>query len=132
MVSLPQQSTILYDGECDFCIRWVERIRRRDGSRCFEYHTLREALERGWIDPGTEQDAQAAIDAGVRLLEPDGRSWIGADAVQAIARRLPRWRRVAWIMGLPGIHWLAGLIYRFIARRRGCLSGLCRVPPKRR
>jgi predicted DCC family thiol-disulfide oxidoreductase YuxK len=60
---------------------------------------------------------------GMRLVTPDGHVHIGADAVYEITRRLPRWRRVAWIYRIPGLRQVCRAAYSLVARNRHRLGG---------
>ena len=113
--------TIVYDGECAFCRKQVERIRGWDRAERFAY------LPRQSPDLETRfpQLAQADLASGMRLVEPDGTVLVGADAVHGIARRLPGWRYLAWLYRVPGLRWLARRAYGWIAANRYKLAGSC-------
>ncbi|MFD1509790.1 thiol-disulfide oxidoreductase DCC family protein [Lacimonas salitolerans] len=48
-------------------------------------------------------------------VELNGARLEGLDAFRALWERLPGWRWLAWVTGLPGVHWLADLGYRHLA-----------------
>ncbi|NBD30561.1 MAG: DUF393 domain-containing protein, partial [Alphaproteobacteria bacterium] len=48
-------------------------------------------------------------------VQQDGRIVEGLDAFRLLWARLPGWRWLAWLTGLPGIHWLADRGYRHVA-----------------
>jgi predicted DCC family thiol-disulfide oxidoreductase YuxK len=144
---------ILYDGQCPFCRRQIERIRRRDRLGQFEYLPFEapEVKRRyGHLDLGD-------LEAGLRLIipEPDEHSdpkaehadhraetghpfepahkvYTGPDAVVQIARRITPWRPLAWLSHLPGARRLFGFVYRWIARHRHRLGQKCDTAPCRR
>ncbi len=109
---------LIYDGECSFCLRQIERIKHRDREAGFEY------LPR--LTPGLEERfprlAEGDFNSGMRLIMPDGTIHVGADAVYQVARHLPGWRRLAWLYRLPGLHGLARLAYGWVAARRSSLG----------
>jgi predicted DCC family thiol-disulfide oxidoreductase YuxK len=76
---------VVYDGACAFCLRQVERIRRRDRAGVFEFVPRQTA--------GLEQRfpklAEGDFNTGMRLVHRDGSVSVGADAVYEIARRPP-------------------------------------------
>ena len=115
------QSVVVYDGECAFCRRQISRIRRKDTHGKFALVPRQ--------TPGIEdrfpQLAQSDFNTGMRLIAPDGRIFVGADAVYHIARDLPFWRRVAWLYRVPGIQKLARLAYAWVAARRYRLNKTC-------
>jgi predicted DCC family thiol-disulfide oxidoreductase YuxK len=52
----------------------------------------------------------------------------GAAAFATIWRQIPRYRFLAVLVTLPGIHWLAEQVYSMFARRRyqaRCNDGVC-------
>lgn len=112
---------VVFDGTCNFCLRQVEKIRRRDRRSLFEIVPRQE--------PSVEQRfpllAEGDFDSGMRLVEPDGRILVGADAVHAIARRLTPWKWAAWLYLVPGLKHLFRWIYAWIARNRHRLAGRC-------
>ena len=105
---------VVYDGECPFCQRQVELLRRwdRDGRFVPTPKQTPGLIER------FPRLAESDFNTGMRLIETDGTIWVGADAVYHIARRLPGWRRVAWLYRAPGIHRLARVLYAWIAANR--------------
>ena len=119
---------VVYDGECPFCQRQIARIRRRDSLGRFEYVPRQ--------SPGLTERfpalAEGDFDTGMRLIKPDGSIFVGADSVYHIARRLPVWRRFAWLYRLPGIHAAARLAYAWVAAHRlslgrNCDDGRCAI-----
>lgn len=109
---------MIYDGNCGFCISQVERIRRLDVLGQFELLPSQtpDLLER------FPQLAGHDLDSALRLVAPDGRVFVGAEAVYEIAKRLPRFRAVAWVYRLPLVRPIAERIYAWVARRRYQLS----------
>lgn len=122
MTSVPQtKSTLVYDGECPFCRKWVTRIGRRDRNGTLE---LVARQTEGLTERFPKLD-EADFNTGMRLITPDNVIHVGADAAYQIARRLPFWRRIAWLYRVPGIHWLTRAGYAWIAARRQSLAGKC-------
>jgi len=113
---------IVYDGDCAFCRRSVALIRRRDRDGRFEYVPRQE--------PGLEerfpQIAEGDFDTGMRLIEPDQTVHVGADAIYRIARKLPYYRRWAWMYHMPVIRGLSRRVYAWVAKNRLKLSRVCR------
>ena len=120
----PGQATLIYDGECGFCRRCVEWILRRDSGGHFAFLPLQDPqVAARWpeIEP-------ARLSEAMHLILPGGRVLAGADAVQEILRRLPRWRRWAWIFSLPGGRGISARLYALVARNRhrlGCRTSGC-------
>jgi lipase maturation factor 1 len=107
---------MIYDGNCAFCRRWIARWQRLTAGRV-DYAPSAEAGPRF-----PEIPAERFVEA-VQLVEPDGRVSAGAEAA---ARSLDGVPHLRWLLALyrhlPGAAPLAAALYRFIARRRGCLS----------
>jgi lipase maturation factor 1 len=110
---------LLYDGDCDFCVRWVARLARLDPEgrvrplRAQERHTV------AGIPPLSDQ----ALDRAIHLVLPGGAVLTGARALPEILRLLPRWRWAAPLFRVPGVQPLADRVYAWVAARRhrlGC------------
>jgi predicted DCC family thiol-disulfide oxidoreductase YuxK len=112
---------VVYDGECAFCRSQVARIRRMAGEGAFEFVPSRSSE----LYARFPQLQGENLNSGMRLVEPDGRTHVGADAVYAIARRLRGWRWIAWLYRVPGLHWVARSIYGWIAANRHRLGAVC-------
>ena len=65
---------LLYDGDCGFCRRWIERWRRRTGGRV-EYVAFQEGAGRFPSLP------KEALREAVHWVGPDGKTASGAEAV---------------------------------------------------
>ncbi len=117
----PRKSTVVFDGDCSFCRRWVARITSRDRDGVFELVARQtEGLTERF--PGL---AEGDFDTGMRLITPDDAIHVGADAAYQIARRLRYWCAIAWLYHVPGIHWLTRAAYAWIAAHRQSLGGKC-------
>jgi predicted DCC family thiol-disulfide oxidoreductase YuxK len=112
---------IIYDGDCAFCRRSIALIQRRDRDNHFEYLPRQE--------PGLEgrfpQIAEGDFDTGMRLIEPDQTVHVGADAIYRIARKLPYYRRWAWMYKVPVIRGVTRRVYAWVAKNRLKLSKVC-------
>ncbi len=115
------RSIVVYDGECPFCRTQIERMRGRDKLGRFDFLPR----QTPGLDDRFPQLKHGDFDTGMRLILPDGRVHVGADAVYEICRQLPRWRRVTWLYRVPGIHALARRGYAWIAAHRRSLGRTC-------
>ena len=108
----PSRPLLVWDGECSFCRRWIERWRGLTGDRV-EYATYQDVAAR-FPEIPREKFAEA-----VRLIEPDGRVSGGAEAV---FRTLSFARGRGWLIALyrrmPLFAPISEWIYRNVARRR--------------
>lgn len=109
---------VVYDGECPFCRKQMAWVRARDRQEHFEFVPSQapELTQRFPILEGEN------LSSGLRLLQVDGSVHSSADAVYEIARRLPRWRWLAWLYRVPGLRALARSLYRWIAAHRHVLK----------
>jgi predicted DCC family thiol-disulfide oxidoreductase YuxK len=111
-------AVLIYDGECNICIRSVEWIRRQDPGGAIELLAFQ--------DPRLpirfpELPIQRCREA-MQLLTPDGKRREGAEAVEELLRILPGFRWLAWGFRVPGVRRLARAVYRYVARRRRVLG----------
>lgn len=104
---------VLFDGDCGFCRRWVERWRGRTQGRVL-YRPASPGVR--WLLGIRKRDTRRAM----QLLEPSGRVYSGADAVfRALGHSPHRGTRWAARLGrLPGMLQAARLVYGVIARHR--------------
>jgi predicted DCC family thiol-disulfide oxidoreductase YuxK len=117
---------LVYDGDCGFCQRRVDGWRRRHGEAI-------EFLPSQSLGARFPQLPRDRFDQSVFLVEEDGRTREGADAVFALAARggMGLW---AWLYRrLPGFRPLSEWGYRCVARHRHLLgSPSCRLPERDR
>lgn len=118
---------VLYDGQCRLCSGTAGRLRRLDRHQHLELIDLH--------DPGVAQrfpgmDLDRALQE-IQAVDARGRVYSGVDAFARIGALLPGWRWVAWLPRLPGLHAIAVLTYRWVARNRyrwnrnACPEGTC-------
>ncbi len=113
------QPVVVYDGTCKFCIRQTERLKNRDRDRVFEFvPRQREGLERRFPALASED-----FNTGLRLIHPDGKIDVGADAVYQISRRLHGYRRLAWLYRVPLLGMFFRAAYAQVAKNRYRLAG---------
>jgi predicted DCC family thiol-disulfide oxidoreductase YuxK len=111
----PDAPLLIYDGECNFCKRWVARWKKWTGERV-TYRPLQE------IGEDIPEIAKSTLEASVHLVEPDGRIFRGADAVFRTLEYTQPKPKFLWLRLLPGFMPLARFAYDFIARRRSLFS----------
>lgn len=109
---------LVYDGDCQFCRRWIARWQQGTGERV----AYREYQE---VAAQFPEIPRADFENAVQWIDLDGRVLSGADAVFRLFDfagkdgGLPRWLR-----RLPGFMPLARAAYRFVASRRAFFSRL--------
>lgn len=106
-----RRGCLYYDGDCGFCLATMSWIEKPLWKRGFGTAPLK---------PDEPRDEMV-------LRLPDGRRFGGADAAVYLAGRVwyatPLWL-LAWI---PGVKWVMRKGYRWIAARRHCIGGTCKV-----
>ncbi len=119
--------TVLYDGACNLCRASVNRVRRMDPRGRIELLDLHDAsipARFPQVDIGEAMRLMQAVD-------PAGRVYSGADAWARIGLALPGWNLLAWLLLVPGIHFVARHFYGWVARNRYrwnreiCEDGTC-------
>lgn len=107
---------LVFDGQCGFCRRSVEIM-----CRFLRYHprvvAWQEAnLTQLGLNPEQCQDAVQWVSdfRGTRREH-----LAAADAIGKVLRNAGGgWRLLGVFMMLPGVHWFAGVVYRWVARSR--------------
>ena len=112
---------VVYDGECPFCARQIEKFKRRDTGSKFDYVPRQ---DKG-IETRFPMLADADFNTGMRLVHPDLSVSVGADAVYHIARRLNVWRWFAWLYRVPVLNFVCRAAYAWVARNRYRLAKKC-------
>ena len=117
----PPKPLMIWDGECHFCKRWIERWRAITAGEV-EYITYQEAANR-FPEIPIEQFRRA-----VAFIEPDGKAFFAAEAVYRSLRYRSSRRWLAWSYDhVPGFAAVSELAYKFIARHRGVGSAVTRL-----
>lgn len=114
-VGARERPLVVYDGECGFCMRWVERLRRWSAD-ALDFAPFQQAAARFPSIPLEE------FERSVQLVETDGRVFSGAEAVFRALAHCPRVGAGALLwcyLRVPGFAVVSEAVYRFVARHRG-------------
>lgn len=110
----------MYDGECSVCRGAVEWIRARSAPGAFEFLSFHSAgMESRFPFLDRETCKQAA-----HVVLPGGTVLAGERAAREIFARIPGYGWIAGLLRLPGARFLAGVFYRWFARRRHAIAYL--------
>jgi predicted DCC family thiol-disulfide oxidoreductase YuxK len=114
-------ATLIFDGDCGICRRWVSYWRELTGDR---------VVFRPYQDAAADFPAISleAFRRSIQYIAPDGRVYAGAAATFQVLRHAAG--RGAWwwcYEHLPGFAVLSECAYTFFARHRGLLSFLTRA-----
>ena len=108
----PAKPVLIFDGDCDFCRRWIERWREASGDRV-EYIPFQDRQ----VADRFPEIPRAACEQSVQFVDTDGAVYAGADAVlRALGHKLP-----------PGVLAVSEWCYRFVARHRTGFSFVTRA-----
>ncbi|MEI6085847.1 MAG: lipase maturation factor family protein, partial [Verrucomicrobiota bacterium] len=110
----PVKPLLIFDGNCNFCRRWIARWQRRTGDR-IDYLPAQELGERFPEIPRSD------FTQSVQLIEPDGNVYSGAEAVFRSLDRQGLYR-------LPGVAPVSEWAYRLVAGNRRVFSALTPAP----
>src|SRR5438034_1367346 len=119
--NLPSKPLIIWDGECHFCRRWIERWREitRD---TVDYATSQESAER-FPEIPREQFERSVI-----YIEADSSVFFGAEAVFRSLRCRSSKKWLAWSYEhVPGFAAVLESFYRIIASNRRFASAITRL-----
>ena len=109
--------TLMFDGDCGFCSRWVDWARARVSAEVTFAPGVAFDLESVGLTP--EDIAAAAW-----WITPDGRLRRGSAAIAAVLRECPgAWSRVGRALEVPPVSWCATAVYAIVARHRSRLPG---------
>jgi predicted DCC family thiol-disulfide oxidoreductase YuxK len=118
---LPSKALLIFDGNCHFCRRWVERWRELTAG-AVEYAPSQEVAARF---PEIPRDA---FENAVHFIERDGTVYRGAEAVFRSLGTLRSGRWLVWCYEhFPGFAAIMELAYAFIARNRQLASFFTRL-----
>jgi len=125
----PARDTVLYDGQCRFCVGQITTLRRLDRGGRLEVVSLHDdRVPREFPELSRDMLMEQMF-----VVAPSGAAYGGAEAVRYLSRRLPLLWPLAPLLHLPGSLplWQAG--YRFVARNRyriagrSCTDGSCSI-----
>src|SRR4030095_12865051 len=117
----PPKPLMIWDGECHFCKRWIERWREITAGKV-DYASYQEAAVR-FPEIPIDQFKRSVV-----FVEPDGEAFVAAEAVYRSLRYRSSRKWLAWSYDhLPGFAGISETAYKFIARHRGLGSTFTRL-----
>jgi len=118
----PNRGWVFYDGECGLCTAWANRFAKNLNGQGFDLARLQET----WVvDRLTLNPEEPLME--MALLTKDGKVLWGADAIVHLSQIIWWARPIYWFSKFSIGKFVIGKVYRWIAVRRHCLSGACRV-----
>ena len=126
--------TVLYDDECSMCTFQMKVLSWLDWFGVLALTPL--------SDPKAKEVApqlsQEQLEEAIHCVTPEGRVYRGARAIRFVGMRLPLLVPLALFMWLPGVIWIAEMIYTRVSRNRHLLSRVfgckdaCAIMPARK
>lgn len=117
----PNRPLLIFDGDCSFCRRWIERWKNLTGD-AIEYAPYQNASERAPSVP------RENFGKAVHLVEPDGRITRGAEAVFRSLALAGQKRFLLWMYeNVSPFRWIAEKTYAFIAAHRDPIDRIDRI-----
>ncbi len=117
----PLKPLLIWDGECHFCMRWIERWRVMTAGK-IGYVTYQEVADQFPEIP------RAEFERAMTFIEPDGKTFFAAEAVYRSLQYRSSRKWLAWSYDhVPGFAEVSELAYRFIARHRKVGSAVTRL-----
>src|SRR3989440_10087649 len=117
----PAKPLMIWDGECHFCRRWIERWRVITGGEV-EYAQYQEIAER-FPEIPWEQFQRSVV-----YIDKTGQVFVAAKAVYRSLRCQPSKKWLWWgYQHIPGFAAVSEFGYNFVARHRGLASAITRL-----
>jgi predicted DCC family thiol-disulfide oxidoreductase YuxK len=112
---------MIWDGECHFCRRWIERWRETTAGDV-DYATYQDAADR-FPEIPREQFERSVV-----YIEPNGHVFLAAEAVYRSLGTRPQRRWLSWSYDcVPGFAAVSEWAYKLIARNRKAASVVTRL-----
>ena len=110
-----EKPILLYDGECNFCKKWVSRWKNVTGEK-IDYQPYQEAANT--FPQISLEDCKKAV----QLIMPDGTVYKAAEAIFRAAHFAGKQKWWLWFYKhIPGFALVSETIYKHVARRRRLL-----------
>src|SRR5579864_5870685 len=117
----PTKSLLVWDGDCHFCRRWIERWEQATGD-AVDYVPFQQIGDRFAEIPREELERAATI------IEPDGAVYSGARAVFRALRRRSSRKWLNWSYDhVPGFAAVSESVYKLISQNRRFASVVTRL-----
>ncbi len=114
---------MIFDGDCNFCRRWISRWQQATGDRV-EYLPFQHPSVAERFPELRREDCERAV----QLIDNDGRVYSAADAVFHALAFAPRKRWTLWLyQEVPGVKLFTEWFYHVVAGHRTAFSLLTRL-----
>ncbi len=109
---------LIYDAQCQFCRRWVARLKRWDRRDRIRLLALQDPAA-----PTLAGRPPEVLRQAVHLVREDGAVFAGAWAARETLAYLPAGRVLRGLARVPGVMAMADRGYRWVARTWGPVRG---------
>jgi predicted DCC family thiol-disulfide oxidoreductase YuxK len=126
--------TVLFDDECSMCTFQMKVLSWLDWRNVLALVPLSDPQAHAIAPQLKPEDLQEAI----HCVTPQGRVYRGARAIRFLGLRLPLLVPLALFLWIPGVIWIAEIVYAWVSRNRTLLSRVfgckdaCAIMPARK
>jgi predicted DCC family thiol-disulfide oxidoreductase YuxK len=120
-----QQTEVYYDGSCRLCSAEIAYYKRQHGAADIVFKDVSQVQKNVCADLSRRQAM-----ARFHVRKQDGTLVCGALAFRTLWLELPKWRKLGIFLKVPGMLFLAELIYRAFLPVRPILARLINHTPK--
>ncbi|MCS1412179.1 MAG: hypothetical protein M2R45_05383 [Verrucomicrobia subdivision 3 bacterium] len=111
---------VLYDGDCPLCTFQKQLLTWLDWFNVVSFVPISDARASGLVPNISRADLMEAV----QCLARDGKVYRGARCIRFVGMRMPVLIPLSLMLWIPGVIWVAEIIYRWISRNRLVLSRL--------
>ncbi len=129
------QHIVLYDDGCPMCTFQMKVLSWLDWAHALALVPLSDPKAQEVAPQLTREDLLEAI----HCVTPERRVYRGARAIRFVGMRLPLLVPVALFLWLPGVIWVAEIVYQWVSRNRllisrvfGCKDACAILPARKR
>lgn len=125
---------VLYDSDCPLCTFQMKLITWLDWLNRVSLLPVKDGRAAEVAPDLTREDLLEAI----HCVTPGGRIYRGARAIRFLGMRMPLLVPLSLFLWIPGVIWVAEVVYMWISRNRLVLSrlfgckGACAIMPERK
>ncbi len=112
------RNTVLYDNECSLCTFQMKLLAWMDWGNRIALTPLSDPEVAG-IAPSLTPEA---LREAIHCVTPSGRIYRGARAIRFVGMRVPPLWPLALFLWIPGVIFIAEIVYQWISRNRYLLS----------
>lgn len=119
---LTKRSQLIFDGNCQFCLASVERLKMMDLFNTVKLCDLHQMKEVDGVFENLTLTKKQAM-SQMHLLDVNGKLYGGFDVFRHICFSLPMLWFVSWIIYFPGMGILGPIVYSWVAKNRYLFHG---------